>query len=40
VGKPRTCQVVASGATQEDAVKAALAEIGAGWTVLDVRAVA
>jgi hypothetical protein len=37
VGKPRTCRVVASGATHEAAIQAALAEVGAGWEVLDAR---
>ena len=39
VGKPRTCQVVASGTSLQDAVKTALAEVGAGWTMLDARPV-
>ena len=39
VGKPRTCQIVASGTSLQDAVKTALAEVGAGWTMLDARPV-
>jgi PilZ domain len=39
VGKPRTCQVVASGTSLDDAVKTALAEVGAGWAMIDARAV-
>ncbi len=35
IGKPRTCRVVACGATREAALAAALAEVGAGWEVLD-----
>ena len=35
-GRPRTCQIVASGVTQEAAVKAALSEVGQGWIVLEV----
>ncbi len=38
-GGPRTCQIVASGVTQEAAVKAALAEVGHGWIVLEVAAI-
>ncbi|MBM4335466.1 MAG: PilZ domain-containing protein [Deltaproteobacteria bacterium] len=35
-GAPRTCQIVASGVTQEAAVEAALSEVGQGWIVLEV----
>ena len=38
-GAPRTCQIVASGVSQEAAVKAALAEVGQGWIVLEVAAI-
>ena len=39
VGKPRTCQVVAIGTSLQEAVKTALAEVGAGWVMLDARPV-
>ena len=38
-GGPRTCQIVASGASKESAVKAALSEVGEGWIVLEVELV-
>src|SRR5262249_28407730 len=38
-GGSRTCSVVASGAGAEDAKQAALAEVGEGWTVLEVAAI-
>jgi len=38
-GSPRTCRVVASGTSLDDAVKSALAEVGAGWAMLDARTV-
>lgn len=34
-GGPRSCQIVASGASLESAVKAALNEVGEGWIVLE-----
>ncbi len=34
-GGPRTCQIVASGASKEAAAEAALAEVGPGWMVLE-----
>jgi hypothetical protein len=37
VGGSRTCRVIACGATQDDAVQAALAEVGDGWSLLDAR---
>lgn len=37
VGRPRTCRVVASGATAEEAMAAALAEVGPGWNAIEVR---
>jgi hypothetical protein len=37
---PRTCRVVASGATPEEAAAASLAAVGAGWVVLEVAPVA
>ncbi len=39
VGGPRTCRVIACGATESEAVQAALAEVGAGWALLDARPV-
>jgi hypothetical protein len=37
VGGSRTCRVSACGATEPEAVEAALAEVGEGWVVLDAR---
>jgi hypothetical protein len=37
---PRTCRIVASGASPEEAQAAALSEVGAGWIVLEVAPVA
>lgn len=37
---PRTCRVVASGTTPEEAAAASLAAVGAGWVVLEVAPVA
>jgi hypothetical protein len=37
IGGPRTCRVIACGATKDEAVQAALAEVGEGWALLDVR---
>lgn len=38
-GGSRTCRIVASGATAEAAKEAALAEVGPGWSVLEVAAI-
>jgi hypothetical protein len=37
---PRTCRIVASGSSPEEAQAAALSEVGAGWVVLEVTPVA
>jgi hypothetical protein len=37
---PRTCRIVASGASPEEAQAAVLSEVGAGWIVLEVAPVA
>ncbi len=39
-GGPRTCQIVASGASKQAAIDAALREVGQGWLVLEAALIA
>jgi hypothetical protein len=40
IGGPRTCRIVACGTTESEAIEAALAEVGEGWTAIDGHALA